>query len=189
MAKISRQRFIAVFERLMAENGTSVQRIPEERRAAVYRLPDGKTVRLFTNNKPVLMVAKYWSDHLGFERNDLVGISYALDGKTRVFLVPTENVVRAMRDQHQQWLAESPSHDPNRAPILKFSGRHNNYAEKWHQYLIGEIGAEAATPSETGILAIAARARREIAAALEVDESAVHITVDASGKGDLLFRL
>jgi hypothetical protein len=195
MPRMSTQQLTAIFERLMAQRGTPVQRIPDER-AVVYQLPDGKTVRLRTNNLPVLVAPKNEAGRFAFEANDFVAIVIALRGKIHVYVIPSEVVARTLRDDRQRWLAESPTHNDNLTPVLRFDGRPDNnghgYAEEWHHYHVGEFGAaEEAATGVTGVFAIAAKARRDIAAALgpPVTEERVHITVDATGSGGMLLKL
>jgi hypothetical protein len=138
----------------MAQTGRPIERVarPADRRGPaveVYRLPNGQTLRLRTNNKPALM-AKTDSGaveaRLPFETEDYVGIAFPAERPNFVvgYLVPAEVVVRAMRDNHREWLASDDEHsDDNQTRVLRFDGDARSlghgYASRWSEFHLGEI--------------------------------------------------
>lgn len=179
MSNVNRKSFLAEFERFMAAKGTPLTRIKGVR-GAVYRRPDGRTVRVRTNNEPVFMTPPQ------LEREDFHGIVAVLEGKVHAYCVPKEVVTRDLPKAREKWMAEDPEHrHDNRTPVLQFDGEGrpwNGFAEKWREYHIGE--AEIA---ENGLAAAAETFRRAVRA--KHPNAVVHIAVDPTGDGGRLVHL
>ena len=54
--KIPNQHLVKAAETVMSENGMALERLPAKGRAMLYRMQDGKSVRLRTSNDHVLVV-------------------------------------------------------------------------------------------------------------------------------------
>jgi hypothetical protein len=185
-----RQAFIG----LMARKGRSIERVigPPSRGPAkeVYRLPDGQTLRLRTNNKPALMARTESSAldaPLPFEGEDFVGVAFPSEraGFVLGYLVPTSVAVRAMRDGYREWLgSDNRGRGDNKTRVLRFDGDSqslsHDYANRWSEYCLGEIEVDAppAAGRSTALDLEVANARRRIAAAAGKPESAVRIAID-----------
>lgn len=123
----------------------------------IYKLPDGKTFRLRTNNMPALMakVANGTTEaRLPFESEDFVGVAFPAIGKPDTivcYLVPSIVAAKAIRAAHKKWLGEKKTHSrDNTHRHVRFDGRPDHptrgYAEVWQKYLIGEIGLDVLPP-------------------------------------------
>jgi hypothetical protein len=113
-------------------------------RGNLYEFADGKTVRLRTCQRHVLLVnaARPDSDaKLDIEGTDLLLVAMPAkertEGKILTYLIPTSEAVAEMRHAHEKWLATSPATEgQNTAWTLAFKEMtaHDNYAVKWKKY-------------------------------------------------------
>jgi hypothetical protein len=161
------------FLEMMQMAGRPLQRIDETKE--IYRLPDGKTMRLRTNNMPAVMakVADGSADaRLPFEGEDYVGIAFPAIGKPDTivgYLVPSEVAAKAFHTAHRKWLAADTSRSrDNRARVLKFDGRPDlpwrGFEERWHEYLIGEIALDV-LPTVSELPTVIAKSALDVAIA------------------------
>ena len=180
------------FFNLMNQTGRPLQRVVADQPSRgpakeIYSLPDGKTVRLRTNNMPALMVKVDDGTvdvPLPFEHEDFVGIAFptAEQQNTVVaYLVPTAVATKAIRAMHRKWLADEAHSRNNKTRVLRFDGGTDQpwrgYAQRWAQYRIGEIeigNQPVASPLDQEI----ANSRRRIAALAGRPESAVRISIE-----------
>lgn len=181
-----RQAFLSLMDR----TGQPVQRVIDDQPSRgpakeVYRLPDGKTVRLRTNNKPALMVKVQDGTvdvPLPFEGEDFVGIAFPTGLDVVVgYLVPTAVVTNAIRAAHRKWLADETHSPDNDTRVLRFDGNTDllwfGYAQRWPQYQVGEIKI-GERPVASALDLEIANSRRRIAAAAGKPESAIRISID-----------
>jgi hypothetical protein len=184
------------FISLMDQTGRPLLRVDERQRSRgpakeVYALPDGKTLRLRTNNMPALMVRVEDGSvdvPLPFENEDFVGIAFPAINKTDTvigYLVPTAVAAEAIRTAHRKWLAAKKSRSrDNNTRVLKFSGDTDlpwlGYAKRWEEYCIGEIkiGDHPVAAAVNALDLEIANARRRIAAVAGKPESAIRISID-----------
>src|SRR5436190_1752915 len=82
-AKIAQQEFAAAVERLFEQKETPLRRL-HDKRGVVYALPDGKTVRLRTNNKPTVIQMETANGEFSMEQEDLLAIAFPIKGKIQV---------------------------------------------------------------------------------------------------------
>jgi len=171
-SKVSIATLRQAFLDIMRNAGQPLERIdgPHE----IYRLPNGKTVRLRANNQPGLMAKAASGDpnaRLTFEGEDYVGIAYpehdvkagtVKAGTVGVlgYLVPSKVATKAIRAGHKHWLAtpgrNDRPHDPdNRMRVIRFDGDParpgRGFNMHWQEYLVGFIelppdGNDAAVP-------------------------------------------
>jgi hypothetical protein len=160
----------------------------------IYRLPDGRTLRLRTNRSRVLMTGavgenRYHIDApMNLEGQDFVGIAMPAQrpGWVDCYQIPTDVAISALHTAHATWVQAHPNTPEQSAVrVVSFDGDPQRpgegFAVKWAQYLIASVPAEAteqpaAQPSLNGSEAII-EAKRIVAAAYRVPESAVTITV------------
>jgi hypothetical protein len=148
----------------------------------IFRMENGKTVRVRTNNKRALISSADGpraEDIMNFEgQQDFVGISIpGSRGSVECYLVPSEVAVSALRSQQEQWLAVRPN-SPSDVRAIRFDGDpqlpREGFAEKWAQYRL----PTATHPAPSNLEQLIADARRAIAAAAKKPESAVRISIE-----------
>jgi hypothetical protein len=183
---------------LMSKTGRPLERIKSRGRAVIFRMPNGKTVRLRTSNDHLLLVGADAEDprtaRLNVEGTDYVLIvmpeRQRTPGRVICYLVPAEVVADAVRSSQSDWLATKPNtKGNNRTWTLWFSGpaHANNFAEKWSEYrLLGDAFAGLTPIPPASHLAspqlklgdVIASARLQIAEAAGVPADRVRITID-----------
>jgi hypothetical protein len=129
----------------MAQSGRPLVRKAHER-GKVYLLPDGKTVRVRTNNDRCLITHSDLPEADG--RLDIEGTNFLLivmpkekrkAGDVFAYFVRTADAVRAVRRAHKTW-TEGPNNTrgDNRTPAIWFDctsvGPSSDFAEKWKKY-------------------------------------------------------
>jgi hypothetical protein len=178
------------FRTLMARAGKPIQRITSttERRGPtpeVYRLNDGRTVRLRTNARQALMAKTATGDvsaDLPWEEEDFVGVAFPGErpNSVRGYLIPSTVVSRDVRDAHSQWLASGGSIE-NRTRVIHFDGDPAKlgwgYAHRYSEYSLGEIDL-AARHEASELAQEIAESKRRIAAKAGTPESAVKISIE-----------
>jgi len=184
---------------LMRQQGRPLTRQAAKGRAMVYATHQGETVRVRTCNDHVLVVLAESPGpdaKLNVEGTDFVLIVMPKiprsPGPVVAYLVPSAVVAEAARKTHKEWLANNPNtKGNNRTWNLWFDesgpSKANGFSKTWEQYRLhghADTGKSASAPSSTNspetqkLGQIISIARREIAAAAGVPESAVRITVD-----------
>jgi hypothetical protein len=148
------------FLEMLRKNGQQAERVGET--LEVYKLPDGKTFRLRTNNQPALMAKVASGDvaaRLPFEGENYVGVAFPAVGNPHVivcYLVPSDVAAKAIRVSHKNWMVEKKTRSrDNQSRLLRFDGRPDHpsrgFEQRWHQYLIGEIDLDALPPEKMEI--------------------------------------
>ena len=179
------------FLNLMGQTGRPLERVVADQPTRgpakeVYRVPDGKTVRLRTNNMPALMVKVDDGTvdvPLPFENEDFVGIAFPAEQQDTVvgYLVPTAVATKAIRAMHRKWLADETRSRDNKTRVVRFDGNTDlpwrGYAQRWAQYRIGEIEIGKQPVSSALDLEIAA-SRKRIAALTGRPENAIKISIE-----------
>ena len=149
---------------LMHLNGHSLTDTYAAGRSNIYKMSDGRTVRVRTSNDPTLVVLAETPDldaKLNIEGTDLLLFVMLAEKRTEGdvigYLVPTQEAVRDVRDAHQRWLDTRPNtKGNNRTWNIWFDdgGRKtaNRFAERWARYrLEGTVSthdvAAASSPS------------------------------------------
>jgi hypothetical protein len=185
---------------LAEQAGRPLKRIQSKGRAMLYEAPDRTTVRVRTCNDHVLVVlaeSPAPEAALNIEGTDHLLIVMPENPRSRgaivAYLVPTEVAVQAARASHKEWLASNPNTaGKNRTWTLWFDdigpSKANAFAEKWATYrLRGSIDlnepdraktASRVNGSSNSLGQVIAAAKRQIASAAGVPESAVRITID-----------
>jgi hypothetical protein len=173
---------------LMQKDGKPLERVSGNHHglAQVYRMPSGKTVRLYCNDQgAVMMTPATPGDNKAkfkFESEDYLGIAFpGEDGKTVVgYLVPSREAGKRVRDEYARQLEKKPDTKLSKMRILNFSGSHDRprygFQSVWSKYRVGELEV-GAVPERSAVAEVTARCRREIAAAAGVPEGAVDIQV------------
>jgi hypothetical protein len=173
---------VKAFETLMARNGRPVTAINRGGRGSPqeYRMSDGATTRLRTNQRPALMsrpaneksgVVQPVDAPLTFEANDYVGVIFPHPDRPGIaiaYLVPSKVAAAEMKRNQKAWMDADPNHDrDNRAFVIRFdnppSDFPNNldYANKWSKYRVGEIALEPVTVALEPVAAVAAAQARQ----------------------------
>ena len=152
---------------LMQQNGMTLTKIDSFGRSMMYKLADGKTVRVRTCNDHILIVLADKASKNA--KLNIEGTDYLLivmpevertPGKVKAYLVPTKVAVEASRKGQQVWLDSSPNtKGDNRTWNLWFrkdaneeSNIWNDYATKWAEYqLKGEAFTHSVTGAVTGV--------------------------------------
>lgn len=179
------------FLNLMGQTGRPLERVVADQPTRgpakeVYRVPDGKTVRLRTNNMPALMVKVDDGTvdvPLPFENEDFVGIAFPAEQQDTVvgYLVPTAVATKAIRAMHRKWLADETRSRDNKTRVVRFDGNTDlpwrGYAQRWAQYRIGEIEIGKQPVASALDLEIAA-SRKRIAALTGRPENAIKISIE-----------
>jgi len=181
---------------VMKSKGWPLVPINSGTRAKIYRMDDGKTVRVRTCNEHVLVTVAASTERdakLNVEGTDFLLIVMPeiprSPGPVMVFLVPTPVVVEAVREAHAQWLSSNPStRGGNRTWNLWFDddAAHvgSGFARVWEKYKLISPTAAVANSSTTLISntmtlgEIIADAKRRIAAVAGVAETAIKISID-----------
>ena len=188
---------------LMRENGQPLTKSPSPGRSMLYSMPNGDSVRVRTSNDHILIVVadKPTPDaHLNIEGTNRLLIVMPeierVEGQVIAYLVPTEEVVEAVRRAHQAWLSSEPNTKGNNTTwSLRFDHGHSGmagregkhgYAEKWVKYrLAGDISTKDLASTGYGpasnsvsIQAEVDAARQRIAHAASVRPEAVKISID-----------
>lgn len=197
--RVGNDELLAAGLELMRQRGKPLTRQQVKGRAMVYAMQQGETVRVRTCNDHVLVVlAESPKDNakLNIEGTDFVLIVMPqvprTPGPVVAYLVPTSVVAEAARKTHQEWLANNPNtRGNNRTWNLWFdeSGptKANSFSRLWEKYqLNGDVSTDRMTnsspdrnsPDHVKLGDVISNARREIAAAAGVPESAVKITLD-----------
>jgi hypothetical protein len=149
-----------------AQRLSGAQRIPDSK-ARLYRLPDGRIVKLTTNSARSLM------DHdknLFKHRFDALLIAVPVTRDTlsegvEAYVVPVEVAEEAFRTSTAEWLASNPrTSGTNVTPVLHFDNptsvriaSSKNFATTWAQYRLA--GTDFAARDEQGSAAHKADAR------------------------------
>jgi hypothetical protein len=180
----------------MCRKGQVIERIERpaaaDRRGpipAVFSLPNGKTVRLRTNNKPAVMTkaeSGAADASLPFESEDYLGVVFPAERPNVVvgYLVPSPVAAAAYRDIHARWLAADPGHSrDNETRVIRFDripgALNDGYANKWAEYCLGEIELDApAAPSRTAGGDIVECVKRMRAVAAEYGYDGVRISIE-----------
>lgn len=197
MSKVPNDDLLRAGLELMEKNGKPLVRVESFGRAMMYRLPDGKTVRVRTCNDHILVVladSPKTDAKLNIEGTDFLLIvmpeQERTPGKVWAFLVPTHVAVDAARSTHRDWLKTNPNtKGDNRTWNLWFDegGKASGFANKWRSYqLAGDaftnaprgVGSTLPPPIATDLKSVVESSRQAIAAAAGVPPSAVRITVD-----------
>ena len=139
----------------------------------VLNLPDGRTVRLRTNQKPAVMslAASGEADaELPFETEDFLGAAFPTPDGIAGYMVPSVRAAGDIKANHEAWLAESPTHArDNKTRLIYFDGDQtrigHGYADKWHEFSLGVINlheiARGGEPQPASLSRFD-RARREL---------------------------
>ena len=184
-----RQAFLEMLRR----NDRPAERIGETEET--YKLPDGKTFRLRTNNMPALLskVANGTVEaRLPFESEDYVGVAYtaAAIGHPSIivcYLVPSDVAAKAMRANHREWLKDKSHSRNNESRLIRFDGdprqSGRGFQEHWYRYLIGETTPDVlphdgdANIDSTKLSRKIETCKQELAALAGVLPSAVSISI------------
>ena len=164
-----------------------------------YRLPDGKTVHLKTNAKPILVTSNKVKDGpqkpvdaaLRFEKYDYVAAVFRHPDKNNwasIYVIPTVVAAKAAKEHQAAHLKKMPKGKrDNRLYAIYFDdagpGEQSGYARKWVEYYIGDIElpliSDEPPIERTGETPdqLIERHRQEIASALRVVPEAVTINV------------
>jgi hypothetical protein len=183
---------------LMEAAGKPLTEVRSGSRAKLFRTPDEQTVRVRTCNDHVLVIVADTTEpsaKLNIEGTDLLLIVMPQvarrGGAVMAFLVPTKVAADAARSTHAQWLAANPAtKGRNKTWNLWFDddapSKASGYARLWEKYrLAGSAISNPAAPAPESADAkpqslgeVIAEARRKIAAAAGVPETAIKISVD-----------
>jgi hypothetical protein len=195
--RVPNEQLAAAALELMKRSGKPLERIKTTGRSMIYRLADGKTVRLRTCNDHLLVVLADNTDpdtaKLNVEGTDYVLIvmpeRQRSAGPVVAYLIPSEVVSKAARLSHKEWLSGRPDSSGNRTWNLWFGKdgpkAANGFAQKWQQYRIigfAEAGSLSTTQStlspSTKLSDVIASAKRQIADASGVALERIKITID-----------
>lgn len=183
---------------LMEGAGKPLTAVQSGTRAKIYRTAEGQTVRVRTCNDHVLVVVAESTDpnaKLNIEGTDLLLIVMPevprSPGPVMAFLVPTSTVAEAVRLTHAQWLADNPStKGGNRTWNLWFDddgpAKACGYTRLWEKYRLAGSAVSGPQPQALqsadvkpqSLGEVIAEARRRIAAAAGVPETAIKISID-----------
>jgi hypothetical protein len=199
--KVPNDQLLEAGLRLMAQNGHPLERAEIRGRAMLYRTQEGRTVRVRTCNDHVLVAvadSPKPDAKLNLEGTDDVLVVMPefprSPGPVVAYLIPTPVVVEAVRSAHRDWLASNPStHGDNKTWAIWFENegpsKSNGFAQKWSAYRLQGLASTGTSLNRheelqpaivTSLGGVIADAKRRIAAAAGVPESAVKITVDLS---------
>ena len=160
--RVSNDALLHAVLELMRQNGKPLTKVDSFGRSMMYRLADGKTVRVRTCNDHILMVLadKPSTDaKLNIEGTDFLLVVMPeverTPGKVKAYLIPTEVAVEASRRSHQAWLDSNPNtKGDNKTFVLSFRkgpATYSDYETKWAQYqLSGEAYTEAVAAAAGG---------------------------------------
>lgn len=180
----------------MTSAGVSLVPVQSGTRAKIYRTNEGKTVRVRTCNDHVLIALAETTE--SDAKLNIEGTDYLLivmpevprsPGPVMVFFVPTPTVVEAVREAHAHWLASNPStKGENRTWNLWFddddSSPGGGFASLWEKYKVASPVSDVGRPSSPSpdrpmtLGEIIAEAKRKIAGAAGVAESAIKISIE-----------
>ena len=190
---------------LMRKNNMPLTKVRGTGRAKIYKLPNGETVRVRTCNDHILIVVASSPDienaGLNIEGTDLLLIVMPViertEGDILAYLVPTEVVVKAVKESHRSWLQSDPNtkggnttwnlwfdtdYDGAEARDLKHS-----YATKWSEYrlegTVSSLKIENSSNSHRPVNSHSLRseikmAQQRIARVAEVPHEAIRISID-----------
>jgi hypothetical protein len=198
MSKVANTKLDRAFIALMAAAGKPVEAVARQAgqrgpAPKVFRIQSsGQTVRLRTNNQPSVMAkvaSGKWNAALPWEGEDYLGVCFPLPGDRPGmvvgFLVPSAIAARDVKERQKRWLAADRSHNrDNKTRVIHFDGDESvdghGYAGRWVEYRLGEIHIDdLPAPAAGDVRARAlAEARRSLAAAFDVSEQAVRISID-----------
>lgn len=145
--KIPNAALIKCAAEIMSAENRSFEPISTRGRSMIYRTEDNKTVRLRTSNDHVLVIAaKPLEDkwQLNIEGTDYVlvvmPVIQRVVGEVRAFLVPTELLVRLVREEYAEMLNQVPEigMKPN-AVTVQFGSPNNDgepFDRAWDPYLL-----------------------------------------------------
>ena len=131
---------------LMRQNGHVLTEEPTAGRSNIYRMADGKTVRVRTSNDPTLVVVAESAEpgaRLNIEGPDRLLFvmlkNRRTEGEVVGYLVPMQKAVKDVHEANERWRATDPNtKGNNRTWNLWFDqgGRKtaNGYDEKWSEY-------------------------------------------------------
>lgn len=183
---------------LMRQEGQPLTRRQVKGRAMIYGTPEGKTVRVRTCNDHVLVILAESADDnapLNIEGTDLILVVMPREARSQgpvvAYLVPSAIAAEAARKSHREWLANNPkTKGNNRTWNLWFDdsgpSKANGFSKTWEQYRLrghaDTVGPKQSLNTDSVERAklgdVISKARREIAVAAGVPESAVKITLD-----------
>ena len=182
---------------LMKQAGKPLERIKSNGRSMIYRMTDGRTVRLRTCNDHLLVVVADADDpdtaHVNVEGTDYVLVvmpeRQRTPGAVIAYLVPSEIVANAAKSSHREWLASKPNTKGDRRTWNLWFDKYgpsaaSNFAEKWRQYRVnGSASAGLALASSSSARPmklgdVIALAKLQIAEAAGVSAERVKITID-----------
>lgn len=196
--KVPNDELLEAGLRLMEQAGKPLERVQTKSRSMIYRTPTGSTVRVRTCNDHVLVAladAPVAGARLNIEGTDELLIVMPevprVRGSTLAYLVPTEVAADAVRKCHADWLASNPeTKGENRTWNIWFSddapAKSNGFARKWAKYRLpgtSDLSIRKAPTEQTSGLSLGeviAEAKRRIASAAGISESAVKITLELS---------
>jgi hypothetical protein len=216
--RVPKQALIAAGLEAMRQAGMPLERVEgADVRSAIYRLPDGRTVRVRTCNRPSFLVTGD-DDNPNRAKLNITGtdlLLYVFPKKARTpgpvftYLIPVPVAEAEVRKRRRAWLETDPdTAGDNRAFVLWFTPVPwcpplGNLHEDWAQY---QLDVEASTAGQTWTVgapewekpaafanALAAlpevsACRRALAAALELPEGEIALAVDLLS-GKLRFHL
>lgn len=186
---------------LSEQAGSPLQRIESRGRSMIFKTSDNRTVRVRTCNDHVLVAladSSSPSAKLNIEGTDDLLIVMPETPRSRgpviAYLVPTTVAVEAVRNTHADWLASDPrTKGDNRTWNIWFDdlgpSKANGFAKKWSNYrLPGSVDLSKDNQSERSLSKtngagnvlgkVIADAKRQIASAAGVPETAIRITID-----------
>lgn len=135
---------------LMEQNGMPLTNVSATGNGRKYKMRNGETVRIRTNNDHILPIVAKDKSHdpdagLNIEGTDWLLIVMPEEersyGKIRAYLIPTETVVKAAKDEYRAWQEADPSRgNPTRPLWFRRNHKAGGYAEKWERYLLSGDG-------------------------------------------------
>ena len=144
--KIPNQHLVKAAETVMSENGMALERLPAKGRAMLYRMQDGKSVRLRTSNDHVLVVVADSPDvdaPVNVEGTDmLLAVMPEIErspSRVVAFLVPSDIAARDAREGYREWLKNGPrTKGSNNTRTIWFdedlSQASHGFMARWKQY-------------------------------------------------------
>ena len=198
--KVPNEQLLEAGLRLMAQSGAPLERVEAKGRAMLYRTPKGETVRVRTCNDHVLVVVAESPEpgaKLNIEGTDNILVVMPeiprSPGPIAAYFLPTVVVVDAVQSTYKEWLASNPStKGENRTWNIWFDddgpSKANGFAKKWGKYRIQGSASARTSPknqveetlnSPATLGEVIADAKRRIAAAAGIPETAVRITLEA----------
>jgi len=179
--------------KLMTAVGLPLRKLEAKGRAMIYETDEGNSVRVRTCNDHVLVAVASSSGtetKLNLEGTDKILVimpeTPRTPGPVMAFLVPTNVALEAIRSAHGDWKTNNQS--TNRTWNIWFGddglSTANNFARKWDAYrLRASTSVESdvtrnskASPATLGEVIL--DAKRQIASAAGVPETAVKISID-----------